>query len=85
MSQCRMSVFGIRECRFLAATARPMLIQETLDEPFVDGFDINMALGEPVSKMRQSGKVVIDGIGCIVAIKQMQHECINVGCQCAIQ
>jgi len=35
-----------------------MFIQETQDEPFVDGFDIKLVLGEPVSKMGQSGKVI---------------------------
>ena len=84
MSQCRMHIFSVTECRFITAAVRQMVINKTLDQLFINTFDINIDQDNPVSKMSQSCKVVINGIGCIAAVKQVQHERINVGYQWAI-
>jgi len=39
-----------------------MIIKKLLDQLFIDAFDINISQGNPVSKVGQSGKIIINGV-----------------------
>ena len=56
-----------------------MIIKKLLDQRLINAFDINIALANPVRKVSQSSKVIINSVWCIAAVKQVQHESINVG------
>jgi hypothetical protein len=57
-----MQILSVVKCRLLAVAARQMIIKKALDQLFIDAFDINIALGNPVSKVGQSGKIIINGV-----------------------
>ena len=73
-------IFVGEKYRCFAVTARQVIVKKLLYQLFIDAFNINIAQGCPVSKVGQPSKVIIDRVLCIAAVKQMQHESINVGC-----